>query len=940
MNKKSELEEIIINGARENNLKNVNIVIPREKLVVITGVSGSGKSSLAFDTIYAEGQRRYMQCLSSYAKQFMGELKKPDVDSIEGLSPAISIEQKTISRTPRSTVGTVTEIYDYIRLLFSKIGTQYCVDCNVPVIKKDIDQIVKEIYDEFNNQSVLILSPLVIGRKGHYRELFNKLILGGFSRVRIDGKIVRLVQNMQVERYKIHDIELVVDKCLVSEDNISRIKASADVALLHGDGSILILDESNIDNLHYFSVNNSCPVCKKSYKVLVPNMFSFNSPYGACPTCHGLGEIEEFDLDLLIPDKNKTIFESSIPFLGIYKSVWSKLKNFAEIEKIDISKPVNQIPKDQFNVLMYGNMDNDEYEEHRRYEGIINSLSSIYNCTAGQDRKELDIYRIHDICPTCHGHRLKRESSAVKIQNYTIDDIVNLDIENCIKVFENIENNLSKREEKITGLIIKEIKQRLSFLYNVGLSYISLSRNMSTLSGGESQRIRLASQIGSQLVGITYVLDEPSIGLHPRDNDRLINMLKRLRDVGNTVIVVEHDKSMIKSADYIVDFGPGAGISGGEVIFATEADQMDNLNKKQLEASYTAQYIKGIKKIEPPKKIRKPNKNKQLELIGASGNNLKNIDLKIPLGLFVCITGVSGSGKSSLINDTLYPLLSNILQSANKKPLKYENIYGIKYIDKVIEVDQIPIGRLPRSNPATYTKIFDIIRAYYAKLPESIIRGYKDGRFSFNVPGGRCEACKGAGLKKLEMNFLPDIYVPCDVCNGKRYNKETLQIKYNGKSIYEVLEMTVSEALKFFDNIPKLKDKLAILNDVGLGYIKLGQQATTLSGGEAQRVKLATELSKPDTSNTVFLLDEPTTGLHFEDIRLLLIMIQKLVDKGNTVIVVEHNLDIIKSADWIIDMGPDSGANGGYIIAEGSPYDIAKNKNSVTGQYIARELLK
>ena len=938
MSIKSDLENIVISGARENNLKNINLSIPREKLVVITGISGSGKSSLAFDTIYAEGQRRYMQCLSTYAKQFMDELKKPDVDFIEGLSPAISIEQRTISRTPRSTVGTVTEIYDYIRLLFAKIGVQYCVDCNIPVIKKDINQIIKEIYEEFSNKSILILSPIVVGRKGHYKELFTKLMLNGFSRVRIDGNIVKLFPNMQIERYKIHDIELVIDKCNVTEAYETRIKNSCEVALSHSDGSLLIVEEDFPIKLYYFSINNSCPVCRKSYRTLNPNIFSFNSPYGACPTCNGLGVIEEFSEELLIPDKTKSIFESSVPFLGIYKNFWTQLRHFAEVEQIDLSLPVEKLTKTQLKYIMYGNI-NEEINEAVKFNGIINILSEFYDRgMAGKYKNELDIYRIRKECPECEGRRLKKESCAVKIYEYTIDMIVNLNIDSCIKVFDDIEGKLNSFEKNIVSTIIKEIVQRLRFLSNVGLPYISLSRKMATLSGGEAQRIRLASQIGSKLVGITYVLDEPSIGLHPKDNNKLIDMLKSLRDVGNSIIVVEHDKIMIKSADYIIDFGPGAGTEGGEVVFATERKNLDKLGRETLNNSYTAQYIKGIKKIETPKIFRKPNKNKILELKGATGNNLKNIDLKIPLGLFVCITGVSGSGKSSLINDTLYPLLSNILHYTKKDHLSYENIFGVKYIDKVIEVNQVPIGRLPRSNPATYTKIFDIIRAYYAKLPESIMRGYKEGRFSFNVPGGRCEVCKGAGLKKLEMSFLPDIFVPCDICNGKRYNKETLQIKYKGKSIYEVLEMTVAEALLFFDNIPKLKKKLNILNDVGLGYIKLGQQATTLSGGEAQRVKLATELSKPDTTNTIFLLDEPTTGLHFEDIRLLLIVLQKLVDKGNTVIVIEHNLDVIKSADWIIDMGPDSGEKGGYIIAAGNPYDIIKNKNSITGKYLSDEL--
>lgn len=953
INENNELTKIIVHGAREHNLKNINLEIPRDKLVVFTGLSGSGKSSLAFDTLYAEGQRRYIECLSVYARQFLGMLKKPDIDSIEGLSPAISIDQKSISHNPRSTVGTVTEIYDYLRLLYSKIGIQYCVDCHAPVIQKTRDQIVDEILRDFIGMRIQILAPLIRGRKGHYKELFEVLMRQGFTRVRIDGDINYLNSGMQVSRYQAHDIELIVDICKADSEHESRITESAELALSRGDSNLIILYEYKDGHWkeRLYSLKYSCPSCGKSYETLAPNMFSFNSPYGACQSCDGLGEKKDFDINVVIPDTRISIKDGGILPIGKQRSMWlwSQIEAFAKKFKLDMDLPINQIPKDILKSLLFGTKDetvpisyqfssggNVTYQH--KFNGILPSLRYHYeNTSSATIRKNIEQYMSSIPCEICNGGRLKKDNLSVLIDSHNIDDIVKLDISNAADYFEKLPEKLNERELLIAKLIIKEIKSRLMFLKNVGLPYLNLNRAVKTLSGGESQRIRLASQIGSELVGIMYVLDEPSIGLHQHDNYKLINSLKRLRDLGNTVIVVEHDKSMMEESDFIVDIGPRAGIHGGEIILSGNPKDIRKLSKEESEKSLTAQYLRSEKKILMPESRRQSN-GKWLTLKGAAGNNLKNVELNIPLGLMLCITGMSGSGKSSLINDTLYPILSRHYHRSTTKPLSYQSIEGLENIDKVIEIDQSPIGRTPRSNPATYTGLFTTIRDFFAMLPESKIRGYKAGRFSFNVPGGRCEECEGAGIKKIEMNFLPEVYVNCDECNGQRYNKETLSIKYKGKSIAEVLSMTVEEAIEFFSEIPKLKNKLQTLNDVGLTYITLGQQAPTLSGGEAQRVKLATELSKVSTGKTLYLLDEPTTGLHFEDIRILLKLLNKLVDKGNTVIIIEHNMDVIKCADWIIDLGPEGGDEGGKIIAEGSPETIIKNTKSYTAKYLKKEL--
>ncbi|MCX7762172.1 MAG: excinuclease ABC subunit UvrA [Candidatus Kryptonium sp.] len=939
------LDKIIIRGARQHNLKNINLDIPRNKFIVITGISGSGKSSLAFDTIYAEGQRRYVESLSAYARQFLDIMEKPDVDLIDGLSPAISIDQKSVSHNPRSTVGTVTEIYDYLRLLFAKIGVQFCYNCGKRVQKQSTDQIVESILKLGNGVKIEIFAPVVRGRKGHYRELFEKISRDGFLRVRVDGEVREITPGMQVDRYKIHNIEILIDKLTISKESRRRIYEAVELALEYGNNSVIVNDgEKDL----FFSKHFACVDCNISYEELSPNSFSFNSKYGACSECNGLGEKMEFDLKLIIPNPSLSISEGAIAPYGKEKDnwEWSLLKAVAKRYDIDLEKPFKKLSKEQVKILLYGAEDEKFSVKYRysdgytttytdKFDGVINYLKKVYTITTSDSvRQWVERFMSSQPCQECQGKRLKKSSLAVKIidaetgKKIGIDEIVSMPIKSAYEFFENLK--LTERELIIASQILKEIKSRLKFLIDVGLDYLTLDRPAKTLSGGESQRIRLATQIGSQLSGVLYVLDEPSIGLHQRDNIKLIQSLKKLRDLGNTVIVVEHDKETIENADFVIDLGPGAGENGGYVIAIGKPHELDS-------RSLTAQYLKGEKKIEIPQKRRQGN-GKYLILRGATGNNLKNIDVKFPLGKFICITGVSGSGKSTLISETLYRILAKHFYNSTQEPLPYKSIEGIEHIDKVIEIDQSPIGRTPRSNPATYTGVFTFIRDLFSQLPESRLRGYKPGRFSFNVKGGRCEACEGSGVKKIEMHFLPDVYVVCDVCKGKRYNKETLEIRYKGKSISDVLNMTVSEALEFFKDIPNIKRKLQTLHDVGLGYIKLGQPAPTLSGGEAQRVKLATELSKVATGKTLYILDEPTTGLHFEDIKMLLDVLNKLVDKGNTVIVIEHNLEVIKVADWIIDLGPEGGDEGGYIVAEGTPEEVAQNPNSYTGRFLKKEL--
>lgn len=940
---------IKVKGAREHNLKNINLEIPRNKFVVITGLSGSGKSTLAFDTIYSEGHRRYVDCLSAYSRQFIGNYKKPEVDLIEGISPSISIEQKTISHNPRSTVGTVTEIYDYLRLLFAKIGVQYCPNCKIPVEKKNLDQIVHDIIKRYTGKKIQILASVVRGRKGHYRELFEQFLRLGFAKVRVDGEFLELVEDMKVSRYQTHNIELVVDKLIVSAEQEQRLYQSCDLALNYGEGNIIIYDNEEERDI-LMSTNYSCPKCGRAFEPLAPNSFSYNSRYGACPHCDGIGELFDFDLDLLIPNKEISIADGAIEILKDSRFVWllEQVVAFAQKFKIDLNQPIKNFHENELNLLLYGDpeepieitmkLKHSSNPYRITYNGVINSLRQVYkNSETPSLVKALEKYIRGFPCPTCKGARLKEENLNVFVYGYSIYDISKRDVVSAKKILKDIYSKLTKRELQISKLIFKELFDRLGFLEKLGISYVSIDRPVRTLSGGESQRIRLAAQLGSELVGVTYVLDEPSIGLHQFDNHKLIESLKKLREIGNTVIVVEHDKATIENSDYIIDLGPRAGTEGGEVIFAEPPERLSELPESVKGKSLTAQYLLDERRIEIPKVRRKGN-GKAIILRGAKGNNLKNVTLRLPLGLFICVTGLSGSGKSSLINDTLYPILSNHFYNSNLKPLQYDSIEGIEHIDKIIEIDQSPIGRTPRSNPATYTGVFTEIRNFFALLPESRLRGYKPGRFSFNVPGGRCEDCQGGGMKVIEMNFLPEVYVVCDTCGGKRYNDETLAVKYKGKSIADVLEMTVAEALDFFKDIPKIKKVLQTLYDVGLGYIKLGQHAPTLSGGEAQRVKLATELSKRSTGKTLYLLDEPTTGLHFEDIRLLLKLLNELVDKGNTVVVIEHNLDVIKCADWIIDLGPKGGDEGGEIVAEGTPEEIAQNPKSLTGMFLKNEL--
>ncbi|MGQ9643221.1 MAG: excinuclease ABC subunit UvrA [Ignavibacterium sp.] len=938
-----EKDKIIVKGAREHNLKNIDVEIPRESFTVITGLSGSGKSSLAFDTIYAEGQRRYIESLSAYARQFLDMLEKPDVDLIDGLSPAISIEQKSTSGNPRSTVGTVTEIYDYLRLLFARVGTPHCYNCGKPVVKQSSNQIIDSILTNYNGKKITVLAPVIRGRKGHYRELFEEILSDGFLKVRVDSEYFEIYKGFSVDRYKLHNIEIVVDKLQVSEKSRNRLTESIDVALNYG-GGIVIVDTGKEDKV--YSRHLACLDCGISYRELAPNSFSFNSPYGSCPNCEGLGEIKELDINLIIPDWDKSINEEAIAALGKPRQIWffNQLEAIGEKYGFNFDTKLKDLTDEQKEILLYGTKDKIPFTYTygkgkpvtylHRFTGLMEYLKNYYSTTTSSSIREwVESFMNTVTCPVCNGGRLKKESLSVKFAGKNISEITNLSINRTIEFFSKLK--LSGREAQIAKPILKEITTRLHFLSNVGLDYLSLNRSARTLSGGESQRIRLATQIGSQLAGVLYVLDEPSIGLHQSDNIKLINSLKELRDLGNTVIVVEHDKETIENSDYIIDLGPGAGEHGGKVCISGETKKL--VDSKNGFDSITLSYLKHKKEIKLPEQRRKGN-GKYILLKGASGNNLKNVDLKIPLGTLTLITGVSGSGKSSLINETLVKILMRKFYKSAVVPLPYKLVEGLENIDKVIEIDQSPIGRTPRSNPATYTGLFTLIRDLFAQLPESKMRGYAPGRFSFNVEGGRCEACSGDGVKKIEMNFLPDVYVTCDVCHGKRYNRETLQVLYKTKSIADVLDMRVDEALEFFEDLPRIKRKIKAIHDVGLGYIRLGQQATTLSGGEAQRVKLATELSKVSTGKTLYILDEPTTGLHFEDVNILMNVLNKLVDKGNTVIVIEHNLDVIKLADWIIDLGPGGGEFGGEVIAEGTPEEIVNNKKSLTGKFLKKEL--
>ncbi len=948
-----EYTEIRVVGAREHNLKGIIVDIPRDQMTVITGLSGSGKSSLAFDTVYAEGQRRYVECMSSYARQFLGVMKKPDVDLIEGLSPAISIEQKSVGMSPRSTVGTVTEIYDYIRLLFAKIGIQYCVTCDIPVTQQTIEQILDTILAEQPGTRVQILSPVVKGRKGHYRELFDQFRRQGFTRVRIDGELAEITEGMQLARYKVHTIELVIDRLAVDPESSRRLRQSVETALQLGEGGLTVLIEEAPDTWsdRFFSTQYACPQCGTSYETPAPNMFSFNSPFGACDTCEGLGEMFDFDPALVVPDDSLSIGEGGIAPLGKRREtwLWKQVIAWCDHAGISLKEPIKDLPPGALDAILYGSEDasvNVAYGVSRvkhAYLGVLPSLRHQYEQTTTTTvRRSIERYFATITCRDCGGARLKKEHLHIRIASANIHHVCQADIEASREWFSQVSSQLQQRQGLIAAPILKEITARLSFLDEVGLGYLTLERNAKTLSGGESQRIRLASQIGSQLVGVTYVLDEPSIGLHQHDNQKLIASLKRLRDLGNTIVVVEHDREMIEEADHVIDIGPGAGVHGGEVVAAfpgSGSRQSSDLLRSTpgFDRSLTLQYLSGSRSIEIIRDRRSGNGH-QLRLVGARGHNLHRVTLEIPLGTLTCVTGMSGSGKSTLINDTLYPILSRHFYRSDAVPMPYDRIEGIEHVDKVIEIDQTPIGRTPRSNPATYTGLFTQIRDFFTLLPESKIRGYQAGRFSFNVAGGRCEECEGVGIRKIEMNFLPDVYVPCDTCGGKRYNAETLTVRFKGKSISDVLEMTVEEAFSFFTDIPRIKSKLGTLMDVGLTYIKLGQQAPTLSGGEAQRVKLATELSKVGTGKTIYLLDEPTTGLHFEDIAVLLRLLNRLVERGNTVVVIEHNLDVIAYADHIVDLGPGGGRDGGRIVGTGTPEHLATVADSITGRYIASEL--
>ncbi len=935
-------EYIEIIGARMHNLQNIDLKIPRNQLVVITGISGSGKSSLAFDTIYAEGQRRYMETFSSYARQFMGSMEKPDVEYISGLSPVISIEQKTTSKNPRSTVGTVTELLDFLRLLYARIGEAHSYITGKKMVRYTEVQMLDHIYHHFYNKKVTILAPLIRGRKGHYRELFDQIRKQGFLKVRVNGILQEIVPNMQLERFKTHDIEVVVDRILIDEKSKDRTRSSMQTALKIGNGMVMVLGEN--DELFPYSKHLMDPDSGISYEEPSPNTFSFNSPYGACPKCSGLGTTNEVDLEKVIPDYSRNINDGGIAPLGEVRqnNLFDQIRQLAKIHSFSLSSPIKDIPEQALKIILHGGDKNfkptsstskqDYTSFNLPLEGIINMLQRWYKESSSDNiRTWAEEFMTLIPCSDCGGSRLRKESLSFLVADKNISELCNWNIDKLNNWIKELTSKLDKKQKQIGSEIIKEIDIRLGFLLNVGLNYLSLDRPSKSLSGGESQRIRLATQIGSQLTGITYILDEPSIGLHQKDNLKLIQALRELTDIGNSVLVVEHDKDIMMCADYIIDLGPGAGKHGGMLVGEGTPEDFIKLN------TVTSKYLSHIKNIEIPKIRRKGSEN-NLELVGATGNNLKNVHLKIPLGCFVCITGVSGSGKSTLINDTLYPILRKHFYNSKQNPLKYKSINGIAFLDKVIEIDQSPIGRTPRSNPVTYTNVFSDIRKIFSDLPESRIRGYKPGRFSFNVKGGRCEECQGAGMKTIEMNFLPDVQVECDSCLGKRYNRETLEVLYKGKSINDVLNMTVEEAVGFFENYPPIYRKIKTLQDVGLGYISLGQQATTLSGGEAQRVKLSEELSKKDTGKTIYILDEPTTGLHFEDIKLLLKVLNKLVDKGNTVVIIEHNMDVIKVVDHIIDIGPEGGDKGGTIVCSGTPEEVAKNKKSFTGEYLRIEL--
>ena len=938
-------DKIVIKGAKEHNLKNINIEIPRDKLVVITGLSGSGKSSLAFDTLYAEGQRRYVESLSSYARQFLGIMEKPAVESIEGLSPAISIDQKTTSKNPRSTVGTVTEIYDYIRLLYARIGTPYCPNCGIKIEKQSIDQIVDNIMALEPGTKIQVLAPVIRGKKGEFTKQLEEYQKEGFVRVRIDGQVYELSDDIDLNRKKKHEIELVVDRLVIKEDIRSRLTESVEIALKHADNLVLI--DIIGQNPVLYSTNYACPHCGFSFPELSPRMFSFNNPFGACPECSGIGYLMKMDPDLVIPDKNKTLYDGVKAFgSSVMKRADTMAKMYFESigrhYGVDISVPIKKLPKDFLDKILYGTGNeviDFEYQSSagtRRFstpfEGVLPTLDRRHNETKSQGMRDFyEMYMSNSECPACKGARLKPEILSIKIGDKNINDLTDMSIRKIKDFLNNVE--LTKTQAMIADMILKEIDKRLQFLIDVGLEYLTLSRSAGTLSGGEAQRIRLATQIGSGLTGVLYILDEPSIGLHQRDNDKLLATLKKLRDLGNTLIVVEHDEDTMYAADQIIDIGPGAGSHGGNVMAQGTAEEV-----KLVENSVTGQYLSGRKRIPVPKKRRKMVKGKVIEVQGATENNLKNISVKFPLGLFTCITGVSGSGKSTLVNEVLYKTVAKELNGSNEKPGKCKGVKGLEQIDKIINIDQSPIGRTPRSNPATYTGVFDLIRDIFAGTNEAKLRGYQKGRFSFNVAGGRCESCNGDGVHKIEMHFLPDVFVHCEVCKGKRYNHETLEVKYKGKSIADVLDMTVEEALEFFDKIPKIKQKLQTLYDVGLSYIKLGQPSTTLSGGEAQRVKLATELSKRATGKTLYLLDEPTTGLHIADVHKLVDILQRLVDTGNTILVIEHNLDLIKTCDYIVDLGPEGGDNGGEVIAVGTPEQICKNDRSYTGKFLKKYL--